>query len=241
MSLTLIRDLQELALQAKTPEDLNRLLARVTAVLEFEEFAHGGYEAGQPAALAHQYVVTSYPVQWRELYVGRGYVEIDPVVSYCASNLLPATWDRITRRERAQQKKSREMMEEAARFGLKHGIAVPIHAGHANLALLSLSRDRPLEHDVHQRMLLAQAVLPYIYEASRRLFLSSEARLPAITQRERECLRWVADGKTTWEISRILCISENTVLYHIKNAQEKLGACNRTHAVAKALRFELIR
>jgi DNA-binding CsgD family transcriptional regulator len=31
------------------------------------------------------------------------------------------------------------------------------------------------------------------------------------------------------------------VLYHIKNAQEKLGACSRIHAIAKALRSELIR
>ena len=63
----------------------------------------------------------------------------------------------------------------------------------------------------------------------------------SLTRRERDCLLWVAEGKTTWEIGQILRISENTVLYHIKNAQEKLGAVSRIHAVAKALRLELLR
>ena len=63
----------------------------------------------------------------------------------------------------------------------------------------------------------------------------------SLTRRERDCLLWVAEGKTTWEIGQILRISENTVLYHIKNAQEKLGAVIRIHAVAKALRLELLR
>jgi len=56
-----------------------------------------------------------------------------------------------------------------------------------------------------------------------------------LTERELECLRWTASGKTSWEISIILSISESTVIFHIKNAIEKLQVTNRSQAVAKAI------
>ena len=59
---------------------------------------------------------------------------------------------------------------------------------------------------------------------------------PLLSPRERECLQWTAAGKTTWEIAAILCISQNTVDGYIASATRKLGAVNRTQAVAVALR-----
>jgi LuxR family quorum sensing-dependent transcriptional regulator len=50
----------------------------------------------------------------------------------------------------------------------------------------------------------------------------------------------VADGKTAWEVSRILSISEHTVLTHQRNVKQKLDAANNVHAVVKAfLRQEI--
>lgn len=57
-----------------------------------------------------------------------------------------------------------------------------------------------------------------------------------LTSRERECLTWAAAGKSEWEISQILGISEHTSEKHLISAREKLGAVNRVHAVAEALR-----
>lgn len=51
---------------------------------------------------------------------------------------------------------------------------------------------------------------------------------------------WTAQGKSSWDISRILSISENTVNFHIKNAMRKLGTTSRTAAVAKAIGHGLI-
>ncbi|MDK9698147.1 MAG: helix-turn-helix domain-containing protein [Siculibacillus sp.] len=65
-------------------------------------------------------------------------------------------------------------------------------------------------------------------------------RRDAISRRERECLQWTAAGKTTWEIAGILDISQNTVDGYIASAGRKLGAVNRTQAVAVALRRGLI-
>ena len=61
-----------------------------------------------------------------------------------------------------------------------------------------------------------------------------------LTPRERECLNWAARGKSEWEISQILGISEHTSEKHLLNAKTKLGASNRVHAVAEAIRRGLI-
>jgi LuxR family quorum sensing-dependent transcriptional regulator len=50
----------------------------------------------------------------------------------------------------------------------------------------------------------------------------------------------VARGKSAWEIGEILLISKRTVDEHVKTAVRKIGASNRTHAVAIAIRDRLI-
>jgi len=61
---------------------------------------------------------------------------------------------------------------------------------------------------------------------------------PKLTKRERECLSWVAAGKTDWEISEVLGISHETVHKHINNALRKLNATTRAHAVALAISLQ---
>jgi LuxR family quorum sensing-dependent transcriptional regulator len=61
-----------------------------------------------------------------------------------------------------------------------------------------------------------------------------------LTARELECLAWAAQGKSEWEMARILGISEHTAEKHLINARVKLGAVNRVHAVATALRRGVI-
>ncbi|MBO4228479.1 helix-turn-helix transcriptional regulator [Bradyrhizobium neotropicale] len=61
-----------------------------------------------------------------------------------------------------------------------------------------------------------------------------------LSEREKDCLRWVAEGKSSWEIGKILQISDNTVNFHLKNAMRKLDATSRTQAIVKAMRDDLI-
>jgi len=65
-------------------------------------------------------------------------------------------------------------------------------------------------------------------------------KLPALTQREREVLRLLADGLSNEEIGKQLFISPETVRTHVRKAMEKLDADTRTQAVARALRGRLI-
>ncbi len=55
------------------------------------------------------------------------------------------------------------------------------------------------------------------------------------TPREIECLRWVSKGKTSWEVSKILGVSERTVNFHIQNCMKKTNSVNRQQAVTKGL------
>jgi DNA-binding NarL/FixJ family response regulator len=65
-------------------------------------------------------------------------------------------------------------------------------------------------------------------------------KLPALTQREREVLRLLADGLSNEEIGKRLFISPETVRTHVRKAMGKLDADTRTQAVATALRQSLI-
>jgi DNA-binding NarL/FixJ family response regulator len=65
-------------------------------------------------------------------------------------------------------------------------------------------------------------------------------RLHALTKREREVLRLLADGMRNEQIGSELSISPLTVRSHVKHAMEKLEADTRTQAVASALRQSLI-
>jgi LuxR family quorum sensing-dependent transcriptional regulator len=55
---------------------------------------------------------------------------------------------------------------------------------------------------------------------------------PRLTPRERDCLAFVGEGKTDWEISTILGISQSTTHQYVESARKKLGAATRAQAVA---------
>uniref|UniRef100_UPI003341C9FF helix-turn-helix domain-containing protein n=1 Tax=Castellaniella defragrans TaxID=75697 RepID=UPI003341C9FF len=61
-----------------------------------------------------------------------------------------------------------------------------------------------------------------------------------LSDREQECLLWAAQGKTSWEIGRILGIAERTVNFHIANTCAKLDVRTRQAAITTALSRRLI-
>jgi DNA-binding CsgD family transcriptional regulator len=62
---------------------------------------------------------------------------------------------------------------------------------------------------------------------------------PVLTPRERDCLAFVAEGKSDWEIGKILSISQATAHSHVENAKRKLGARTRAQAVARFFTYGL--
>ena len=66
------------------------------------------------------------------------------------------------------------------------------------------------------------------------------ARIDLLTPRERTVLWWAAQGKSAEQIGAILHVTKRTANAHIQNATRKLGAVNKTQAVAISLRERLI-
>ena len=62
----------------------------------------------------------------------------------------------------------------------------------------------------------------------------------AVSPRELDVLRLMADGSTNREIANTLFISEKTAIAHVSRILGKLGAANRMEAVAIARRRELL-
>jgi DNA-binding CsgD family transcriptional regulator len=69
----------------------------------------------------------------------------------------------------------------------------------------------------------------------------AQAETGSLTPREIEVLMWAARGKSAWEIGVILQITKRTIDEHIHTAMRKLGASNRTQAVAIAIRDNIIK
>jgi NarL family two-component system response regulator LiaR len=61
-----------------------------------------------------------------------------------------------------------------------------------------------------------------------------------LTEREREILGMLVEGKTNGEIAAELTLSPGTIRFHVSNILSKLRASNRTEAVSKALQEGLI-
>ena len=66
------------------------------------------------------------------------------------------------------------------------------------------------------------------------------AGVQGLTSREIEILGWVARGMSAWKIGEVLNISKATVDDHAHRAVRKIGAANRTHAVAIAVRDGIV-
>ena len=69
---------------------------------------------------------------------------------------------------------------------------------------------------------------------------ASPAMARALSLREREILAWVREGKSNYEVGRILGISAMTVKNHLQRIYKTLGVSNRTHALSRCMSLRLL-
>ncbi len=240
MSVSLLCDSFEAMQRARTTPALHREMERFSRQLGFERFAYALRITG-PSLTPQHFALNGYPRAWGERYVSHGYFKVDPIVRHCDRSTLPAIWD-----ERAFHGEATQgFWEEAQAFGLQSGLSFAVHEQPGVTGIFSLSRDRKLDlpaQDLAALIGRAQVFASLLHHAVARINLPS--LLPRahvrLTPRERECLRWTADGKTAWETSRILGIAERTAVFHMNNVIQKLGATNKTQAVVRAMALNLL-
>lgn len=192
------------------------------------------------------YVITTYPDEWVQHYIHQGYTKLDPVVQHGQGMMLPFEWEQVAAPEMLEGKQV-TLYKEAADLSIQKGLSIPIHGHKGEFAMMSVVPDakgREAEKLIEEhRDLLHLLSLYYHNQAGGMLIermLGATKRKSVLTNREREVLQWTAVGKSTWDISQILHLSEASVVFHIENAKRKLGVTNRTHAVVKAMMVGLI-
>lgn len=239
----LMDDLISLSLSASSLEDIERLCGRICERFDFQHFM---YAVRFPTSFVKPFflVVSGYPTEWRDRYEANGYLNIDPTVAHCMDEVLPLTWDQLAEKE-ASDKTISAFMEQARTFGLVSGVTLPIHGSAGEVGMLSLCGSESVDAArEHIREVLPDIHLLAVYVHQGVCGLADTGLLPfsrqQLTQREKECLLWAAEGKTSWETAQILGISERTVIFHLQNVSEKLGVSNRQQAVARAISQRLI-
>jgi DNA-binding CsgD family transcriptional regulator len=221
---------------------IKRNLMSITGSLGLDRFAYYVYRP--PGGCAVPSNIQSYPEEWLVYYDAQGYPYVDATFATAASTILPYSWSAL-RRCQNLSRRQKAIFDEATEFGLVHGVSVPIHGPEGGLAVLSFSSDAPEKEfeEIWQRRRDDFALVgAYTQEAMlRNARREADYRPIHLTDRERECLSWTSQGKTTWEVGAILSISEKTVLYHLSNAMRKLEVYSKHHAVVKALIMGLIK
>jgi len=182
-------------------------------------------------------IASRWPAEFFMLYVENDFARFDPLVRRSIQSHMPFEWQADAYRSDPDPRVA-EIMRRAAEFGLRQGYLVPIHGPKGHEGCVSLAADR-LALTAQARSALHVMAL-YAFDRMRCLRGNVPDKKILLTAREREVLAWAAAGKSAAQISQALKISKRTVDEHSQTAARKLGAANRTQAVAIAMRDRLI-
>jgi DNA-binding CsgD family transcriptional regulator len=122
-------------------------------------------------------------------------------------------------------------------------LTFPLRQRHGETAVFAVSVEmKPAEWQEQKRMLVSECriLANYFHGHILRINGHNSENDILMSARELDCLKWTAAGKTAWEASVILGISERTVRFHLNAAREKLNCATTTQAVAKAIVNQLI-
>jgi len=217
-----------------TESELAEALIIVTRELGFTYFALTHHidirRAPQPAIRLH-----NYPDEWVEYYDDNSLGLSDPVHRASHMTSVGFVWSDIPSMI-ALTPRDHEILIRGGERGIGNGFTIPANVPgetHGSCSFANPAGTAVREEDLP----IAQLVGAFAFEAARRLWrvrTPHEAH-PRLTDRQRECILWVARGKSDWEISRILDIQHETVVRHIKQARERYGVAKRTMLAVHAL------
>jgi LuxR family quorum-sensing system transcriptional regulator CciR len=212
--------------------ELGEALGEISAELGFRYFAlthHVDVRRSSAAVRIH-----NYPDGWADWFDAQALGLTDPV--HRASNVTSVgfAWSRLDQMI-ALTAQDRRILELARGEGIGEGFTVPAHVpgeAHGSCSFACA----PGEPFAGDRLPLLQLVGAFAFEAARRMRRDRFTGGPVLlTDRQRECVMWVARGKSDWEIAKILGISEETAREHVSNARERYGVPKRTLVAVHAL------
>ncbi|MAA75524.1 MAG: hypothetical protein CMN28_12560 [Salinisphaeraceae bacterium] len=191
-----------------------------------------------PTSLAEPYhlTITNYPAFWQQRYEEKAYLRVDPVVAHVVESSTPVYWDELPQ----FSPDTRDFFRDAADFGIADGLTTPIYGRGCEIGLFSVARGQPMPRGEHKRLNLARRVQWFsieLHEHARRRLLGKfdlPISLNALKMTEKECLLWLAEGKSADQTAKLLDITAAAVEQHLKSAAGKLGTRDFGNAVARA-------
>lgn len=217
----------------ETSYDVMRHMRQITHAAGFAQFQVLRLLPSGSTRLAELVMLSSWPAEliraYDDMEIGKG----SPVFARLGRSSVPFEVDvDVVNTERTDGKAS-QVVQLFRRYGMARGAYCPVHSPTAGAGAIGYSGIRGALDAGEMAALQMKSIA--IFD---RLIELNGAPAPRIrvSERERECLLWTAEGKTSFEIGKIIGISEHTVNYYLNTAAGKLDATNRVQAVAIALR-----
>ncbi len=219
--------------QVVSTSQLKGTLARFSRQLGFDHFALS-LEFRASMAIAPGILLHDYPEEWARVYVGFELAGRDPVRRACDKSFTGFSWDAIgsliplTRGDR-------QMLQVGKDCGIGDGFTVPRHLpGLARgTCTFAVAPDRKLPREL---LTIAESVGAQALGCALRLHDTARAaQHPTLTERQRECVLWVARGKTAAETAMILGIGTETVIQHLRTARERYQVHCKQSLIISAL------
>lgn len=190
-------------------------------------------EDAEPYVIAH-----TWPLEWLAQYREQAYFWHDPVSLQAFASARPYSWHEA-RKAHPRRRIASRLASEARSIGLFDGVGFPMGDPFSVQAVVSLATDRTVDLDRLSREMLHMVCLHAEMRAVE-IHGNTPQIFATLTERERECLRWIANGKSAEDVGNILSLSERTVRKHLTDCRAKLQATTTTHAVARAIKSRQI-
>ncbi len=233
--------------EAKTEADVQQEAELVTADLGFNQlgFAIQKRSSGADPASRYKYFhnIAGPYGHYRYEVVYRRQPESDPVLQHLQSGLPASAFgcrDGLLLPNTEIQSRYRGILLAAKEHGISAGVGVPITGTELEWGLMvATTSSTEQARDVRDRLPHVCLLAHHVYCRLLR-FESRDEKRQGLTRRQSEILKWASEGKSSWEIGRILTISEATVNFHASSAARKLGVSGRRAACARAIALGLI-
>jgi LuxR family quorum sensing-dependent transcriptional regulator len=186
------------------------------------------------------FIHKSVPEGWWDEYYVLSQRAQSPIIAMARNGLAPLTWTESLRMFEPIGI-DRWAYELCLKFGMRDGLACPV--GGARWVVMYWSRkvlsDR-LSPQLRALLFMAASYATIRMEQIVGPDTQRVGKQVLLTPRELSVLRLASNGMRTRKIAEQLELGEETVRSHMKKAQTKLQAKDRLHAVAEALRLQLI-
>jgi LuxR family transcriptional regulator len=201
----------------------------------------GGARTGDTANVPLKF--RGFPDRWnRQIRHWSRHSAHDPYYQVATVSQSAVRWRDVRANLSTLTQAQRDCISYADDLGMVDGLTVPINVAGRRFAFvtaLDFVPDDSVPSDDQAASLLT--LMAHFFD-NRVLDAARETdRQPrTISRREQQCLFWSARGKTVEEIGDILDLSAQTIRVFLKRVNQKLQACNRTQAVAKAMQMGII-